>query len=93
MKAELLLHRRQVLSETELIEMKVWRVPCPVPPCEHAFKYSLVYIRHGERIVGFDNERGKGDHWHLQDKEGAYRFSDIDTLIDDFLELLETHRR
>ncbi|MFO7642020.1 MAG: hypothetical protein R6X17_12365 [Candidatus Competibacteraceae bacterium] len=28
----------------------------------------------GKRIVGYDNERGKGDHKHLGDREQPYRF-------------------
>jgi len=45
-----------------------------VPPCGHAFKYRLVYVLNGERLVGFDNERGKGDHQHLDGKESACRW-------------------
>jgi len=43
-------------------------VPTPVPPTTHGFKYRLVYIVNGVRVVGFDNERGKGDHctWMAQ---------------------------
>ena len=36
-------------------------------------------------LIGFDNERGKGDHWHRGDHEHTYRFIDIDRLIDDFI--------
>ncbi len=52
-------------------------------------KYRPVYILDGERIVGFDNERGKGDHKHLGGKELAYRFVSIDQLLDDFLAEVE----
>jgi len=92
MKAERLLHQRVWISKNELIEMKIWRVPCPVPPCNHEYKYSLVYIRDGQRIIGFDNERGKGDHCHLGDKEIRYDFTSTDNLIRDFLELLKEHQ-
>ena len=37
------------------------------------------------RMVGYDNERGKGDHCHLDGKEYPYVFSDVDQLVDDFL--------
>lgn len=46
----------------DLMEMVVWRVPKPVPPCGHCFKYRLVYVVNGTRVIGYDNERGKGDH-------------------------------
>ncbi len=69
--------------------MVVWRVPLPVPPSQHGFKYRLVFVRHGRRVVGYDNERGKGDHRHIGEQEGGYRFIDIDTLVSDFLRDVE----
>jgi hypothetical protein len=65
--------------------MTVWSVPSPVPPSQHAFKYRLVFLRGGQRLVGYDNERGKGDHKHIGGREYRYRFTDIDTLVSDFL--------
>jgi hypothetical protein len=38
----------------------------------------------GRRIVGFDNERGKGDHCHLDGEEYPYRFTTSDELLSDF---------
>lgn len=46
------------------VQIVVWSVPRPVPPSAHRFKYRLVYIRDGRRVLGYDNERGKGDHRH-----------------------------
>ena len=69
--------------------MVVWKVPAPVPPSQHAFKYRLAFVRDGKRIVGYDNERGKGDHKHIGNRELRYRFKDIDTLVDDFLRDVE----
>lgn len=37
------------------------------------------------RLIGYDNERGKGDHRHLTGREAPYRFISVDTLIEDFL--------
>jgi len=82
--AELVLRTRHLLRGG-IVEMVVWRVPLPVPPSQHAFKYRLVYLRKGKRVVGYDNERGKGDHKHLGGKELVYAFSDVQTLINDFL--------
>ena len=39
----------------------------------------------GERVVGYDNERGKGDHKHILGAQRAYHFKDVPTLIRDFL--------
>jgi len=44
----------------------------------------LVYIKHGIRIVGYDNAEGKGNHRHYGDKEEAYEFKDISKLYRDF---------
>jgi len=69
--------------------MKIWQVPTPVPGSTHLLKYSLFYGRPGVRIVGFDNERGKGDHKHVRDIEYAYAFSTIERLIEDFFAAIE----
>ena len=67
-----------------LVEIVIWRVPEPVPASEHPFKYRLVDVVDGRRIVGYDNERGKGDHRHLGEREERYRFIDPDRLLTDF---------
>ena len=84
MKAELLKQHRQRLPNGGLVEMKIWKLHCPVPPCDHAFKYRLVYILDGKRLVGFDNERGKGDHRHVGEEEHRYVFRSVEQLLDDF---------
>lgn len=85
MKSELITRYRSVAADGSLIEMVVWRVPEPVPPSEHQYKYRLVYVVAGARVVGFDNERGKGDHRHFDGAELPYRFVTVDQLIEDFL--------
>jgi hypothetical protein len=75
-----------------IIEIVIWAVPRPVPPGEHRFKYRLVFVRDGRRIVGYDNERGKGDHRHLRGREEPYRFKDVATLLDDFMRDVETSK-
>ena len=37
-----------------------------------------------ERVVGYDNETGKGDHKHFDKRELPYRFVDVETLVADF---------
>jgi len=85
MKAELIYRQRRSLQEGGFIEQVIWRVPQPVPPCVHSYKYRLVYILNGMRVVGYDNERGKGDHLHFGGREYAYTFVSAEQLIDDFL--------
>jgi len=82
----------QVLSNEGLsvqagtVQLVVWQVSVPVPPSEHPFKYRLVYIVDGQRVVGYDNERGKGDHKHLGDVEMPYAFSSVARVLADFWE-------
>lgn len=68
-----------------VIEGVIWQVPTPVQPSEHLIKYRLVYVVKGKRLVGYDNERGKGDHKHLGKAELVYKFKDVPTLLQDFL--------
>lgn len=64
--------------------MKVWRLPTADPERPHGLKYSLFFGRPGERIIGYDNEAGKGDHRHYRDHEEAYRFVSLERMIRDF---------
>lgn len=80
-----LVYRERRQHGAGLVDMVVWAVPQPVPPSTHGFKYRLVYVVGGVRVVGYDNERGKGDHRHLGGAELAYRFVDVQTLLADFM--------
>jgi len=91
-KARLVLRRKELDPDGGLIELVVWHVPQPVPPTTHGFKYRLVYIRDGVRVVGFDNERGKGDHMHLDGQEQPYAFVSIAQLIEDFIAQVDKRR-
>ncbi|HRD89728.1 MAG TPA: DUF6516 family protein [Accumulibacter sp.] len=92
MKATLITEFKDVAEDDSIIQMIVWRLPVPVPPTAHGFKYRLVYVVDGARVVGFDNEKGKGDHCHLDGKEFPYRFSTIDQLIEDFIKEVDKRR-
>ena len=81
--AELLFHEKRAYAGG-IIEIVVWWVPAPVPPGDHPFKYRLVFARDGRRVVGYDNERGKGDHRHIGRKELRHEFVDEDKLLQDF---------
>ncbi|MBI5437651.1 MAG: hypothetical protein HY936_01625 [Nitrosomonadales bacterium] len=79
-----LLYREKRTYAGGIIEIVVWRVPDPVPPSEHPFKYRLVFVRDGKRMAGYDNERGKGDHRHIGKTEMPYTFMDETQLLEDF---------
>ncbi|MEQ1591276.1 MAG: DUF6516 family protein [Thiobacillaceae bacterium] len=85
MKAGLITDFKDITPDGGLIQMLIWRVPESVPPTTHGLKYRLVYVVDGVRVVGFDNERGKGDHCHLDGVELPYRFISLDQLVEDFI--------
>lgn len=80
----MLYYRRMDYEDGAIVEIVLWRVPAPVSPSTHDLKYSLYYGRPGLREVGYDNERGKGDHRHFQGTETAYKFVSVEQLIADF---------
>ncbi|HWX51550.1 MAG TPA: DUF6516 family protein [Roseomonas sp.] len=73
-----------VFADGAIREEVIWRVPAPVPPSQHAYKYRLVYIVGGQRRIGYDNERGKGDHRHHHGAEFPYTFRGLAALLEDF---------
>jgi hypothetical protein len=83
-KAVRLFHQRVDFEDGAILEIVVWRVATPVPPSAHDLKYSLFYGRRGLREVGYDNERGKGDHRHFRGVETPYAFSTVERLFEDF---------
>jgi hypothetical protein len=85
MKARRAFYDRAEFPDGAIVEMTIWQVPKPVTGSMHSFKYSLFYGYPGRRLVGYDNERGKGDHRHLGETEAPYRFSTVETLMADFL--------
>lgn len=85
MKAVLAFYDKQVLPDGAIIEMKIWQLPRPIRGSAHKLKYSLFYGFPGDRLVGYDNEPGKGDHRHFKGEEGVYLFSTVENLMVDFL--------
>jgi len=84
-KASLIFHSKRLYDDGAIAELKLWAVRNAVRGSAHAFKYSLYYGRDGQRLVGYDNEAGKGDHRHYGDREEAYVFTTPEQLIADFL--------
>ena len=92
MVAQLITSIKNVNPDGSILEVVIWKVPKPVPPTEHGYKYRAVYVVDGVHIVGFDNERGKGDHCHMDGKELPYTFISVDQLLEDFIAAVETRR-
>ncbi|OAN49929.1 hypothetical protein A6A04_18445 [Paramagnetospirillum marisnigri] len=85
MKARRLFYDRMDYPDGAFLEMVIWAVPDPVAGSRHGLKYSLYYGRDGRRLVGYDNERGKGDNRHVDGGEEAYAFTTPEALVADFL--------
>jgi len=92
MKATLLFHDKYVYADGEIREMVLWRLPVADSERPHGLKYSLYYGKDGKRIIGYDNERGKGDHRHYGDNEEAYSFESVEKLVQDFQSDVEKER-
>ena len=90
--AQLITRFKDVTADGSILEVVIWKVPKPVPPTDHGYKYRAVYVVDGVRIVGFDNERGKGDHCHLDGGEVPYAFNGLDQLIEDFIAAVAARR-
>lgn len=83
-KALRVLYDKTIRADGGIVEMAVWLLDAPLPPCRHNYKYRLYYGHEGVCRVRYDNELGKGDHRHLGTSQTAYAFVDMDTLLADF---------
>ncbi len=89
MKARLIQRRKLTLPDGGTVEYVIWKLPHPVMGSHHQYKYRLYFGKDGIRIVGFDNERGKGDHCHLDGQKFPYQFTNVDDLLNDFFGEIE----
>ena len=91
--ARLIYKHYQAFDDGAILEVVIWSVPRPVPGSSHVYKYRLFYGYPGQRVIGYDNERPKGDHRHFRDTEVPYNFTSPEQLIDDFLAEVANERR
>ncbi len=84
MKAKLIAQAKEIRDDGTIVEIIVWELDQPVPPCCHNYKYRLFFGRPGECFVRYDNERGKGDHRHWGAEESDYDFTSLEALLADF---------
>jgi len=87
-KGKLIQHLKIREDNGNIVEIKMWDVK-PSLDKPHGYKYSLVYIAKGKRVLGYDNAEGQGDHKHYRDKIEPYTFKDLNTLAEDFYEDME----
>jgi len=81
-RARLVLHEKQVEEDGSIVEAKIWTVPSS-SLYPDGVKFSLVYIRSGSRMVGYDNAHGRA-HRHYRGETQPYRFLTIQALLRDF---------
>ncbi len=85
MKAKEYANQKIRLSDGSIVSVVIWELPEKTEERPHGFKYRLNFsTADGITLVRYDNERGKGDHRHLAEREESYKFIDIETLLDDF---------
>lgn len=78
-----LLHRS--VDIVAVAELKVWKVLVSHDYPE-GLKYSLFLVlkETGEIVLGFDNHRPKGHHFHQGKRQESFNFISVDHLIDEF---------
>jgi hypothetical protein len=92
MKSALIKHDKVTDELGNTVEIKLWKIS-PTPDKPQGYKYSLVYIVAGERVIGYDNSEQKGDHCHYGNREESYAFSTLQQLADDFMDDVKRFKR
>ena len=92
MKAVRIFYDKAILPDGAIVQMTIWQLPYRTQGRPHGLKYSLFYSGPEGRIVGYDNEIGKGHHKHIRDVETRYKFVSVETLVADFLADVERIR-
>lgn len=72
-----------------MVEIVVWEVPLPLEPSLHNYKYRLYFGTRGVAPVRFDNQRGKGDHRHVGEREETNVFTTLEAPLEDFRRAVE----
>jgi hypothetical protein len=93
MKAQLIRRDKSVDELGNTIELKMWQLTKPTEDKPHGYKYSLVYVVAGKRMIGYDNAEGKGDHRHYAERESPYRFRNLRQVAQDFYNDVERYKR
>ncbi len=82
MKAVRIFYDKTVLPDGAIVQMTIWQLPRSTSERPHGPKYSLFYGGPNGRIVGYDNESGKGDHKHIRVRIPAIADSDSILMAD-----------
>ena len=88
----LLVRAKEIRDDGSITEIVVWELSEPLTPSTHRYKHRLYYGCAGASRVRYDNERGKGDHRHLGEREEDYIFATLEHLLEDFMRDVENWR-
>jgi hypothetical protein len=92
MQAVTILDDRYPQGDRAFVAVRVFRVAAQVPGSTHDLKYSLAYVVDGVCVLRFDNEAGKGDHFHRGEAEAPYDFISLEQLLADFWTAVDNWR-
>jgi hypothetical protein len=92
MKAKLIFRDKVTFPDGAILEVALWELPEKTSNQPHGFKYRLHYGLPGKTLVRYDNEKGKGDHRHIEAREELHNFRDVETLRADFIKDVESIR-
>lgn len=93
MKAALIRYEKITDEIGNTIEVKMWRLSESSEDRPHGYKYSLVYIVEGVRVIGYDNAEGQGDHRHIRGRIEPYGFVSLRRLAKDFYKDVERYKK
>ena len=93
LKAELATRFKSVADDGDAMELVVWRVPQLAPPSGHGDKVRAVDAVDSVRVIGIDNEPGKGGHCHLHGRAWPCNFTTVGALVGDFIAAVHVARR
>lgn len=91
MPARLVVHEKWVTNEGDLVEIKVWDVERS-ESFPDGVKYSMVFVHGDERVLCYDNERGKGHHEHRFGRERPFEYKGLEHLLGKFEKAIDDLR-
>jgi hypothetical protein len=80
------------MNRANTVEIKRWAIQASLDKPE-GYKYSLVYIVNGQRVIGYDNAEGNGHHRHRGIVEEPYSFISLEKLAADFYRDIEKYKK
>lgn len=88
-----LMNTRIQIANNAFATIRILQVDPAIKGSRHLYKYSLAYVVDGVCVMRYDNERGKGDHKPIADQEYPITFTNIESLIVNFQNDINSLRR